>query len=538
MAVMAASDTLSPAAAKPLRDDRLSVLAHCARGGTISYGIPRKPAPQVRQEKLPPSEPESPLLAPALPPPEVTGDADFLEEGDELGAIEEPPPAKVMKPAYLGQYFGNCVARLDGSSERPPMGGKLQAGEPRAKSYAPVKTLGEGVAPCYTHLPKWSFGGGKNVVQGKSRSETLQNLPKSHSSASLASLKRPKGRSLARGFGSSGRSSLKLSDTPGPAAYNLHRLGDEVPVWASQARLPWGTRTGGRSKLLNATASDVGPGEYTAEHQLKTAAPSAKIGQKLQEAPDSRKDYPAAGHYPLGNTIGNAKPYKQGANPGTMGAGQRSKHQPTCSPGFMYDPRVEPTTHAQTWSQGERKSWLDADPDEPPGPGAYNIKDLSTDKRGGWSKDEKQFRKMEGMGPVDGPGPNEYSVPFERLGWGVKFRGRLAPPKEELKPAAADYYPIMDLVTHCTGVPKPLHRTTERRSIFDVSAGGHEGVAEALLKRALKSLEENGQGAAEPQKLSNKYESTTPSWSMPARRSEKVREASCDNMYGPWSSID
>ena len=31
---------------------------------------------------------------------------------------------------------------------------------------------------------------------------------------------------------------------------------------------------------------------------------------------------------------------------------------------------VEASSHAQTWAQGERKSWLDADPDEPPGPGA------------------------------------------------------------------------------------------------------------------------------------------------------------------------
>ena len=37
-------------------------------------------------------------------------------------------------------------------------------------------------------------------------------------------------------------------------------------------------------------------------------------------------------------------------------------------PGFVC-PVVNPSSHAQTWATGERKSWLDADPDEPPGPG-------------------------------------------------------------------------------------------------------------------------------------------------------------------------
>jgi len=40
------------------------------------------------------------------------------------------------------------------------LAGKLQSGEPRAKSYAPAKTLGEAVAPTYVHPPQWSFGGG------------------------------------------------------------------------------------------------------------------------------------------------------------------------------------------------------------------------------------------------------------------------------------------------------------------------------------------------------------------------------------------
>lgn len=40
-----------------------------------------------------------------------------------------------------------------------------------------------------------------------------------------------------------------------------------------------------------------------------------------------------------------------------------------CRDGFTAPRGVEPSSHAQTWAQGERKSWLDADPDDPPGPG-------------------------------------------------------------------------------------------------------------------------------------------------------------------------
>lgn len=41
-------------------------------------------------------------------------------------------------------------------------------------------------------------------------------------------------------------------------------------------------------------------------------------------------------------------------------------------PGFVC-PVVNPSSHAQTWATGERKSWLDADPDEPPGPGVISV---------------------------------------------------------------------------------------------------------------------------------------------------------------------
>ena len=44
---------------------------------------------------------------------------------------------------------------------------------------------------------------------------------------------------------------------------------------------------------------------------------------------------------------------------------------------------VDPSSHAQTWAQGERKSWLDADPDEPPGPGVSGSNHLPADSNFG-----------------------------------------------------------------------------------------------------------------------------------------------------------
>eukprot|EP00913_Durusdinium_trenchii_P014594 g13693.t1 len=298
-----------------------------------------------------------------------------------------------------------------------------------------------------------------------------------------ASLKRKPKRSLSRGFGSGRGTTRRPSVSPGPGSYDLVRVGDEVPQWSSRSLLPWGTRTGGRSQLVH-SASDVGPGEYTAEQGMELG-PTAKIGQKLQELPDSRINYPAPGHYPLGSTLCPKKPYKKGCpSPGIMGSGQRSTmSSKDDGPGFVYHPGVEPTTRAQFWSQGERKSW---------------------------PKDEKQFRKMDGLLPADVPGP-EYD-------------------EQKLSPDA--YHPSTELVTYCAGVPKPMHRTAERRSIFDVAAS-HEGAAEALFKRALKGLGEDAEAGK-----SEMYESSGPSWSLMPRRPPAKKEEGCTSMYGPWSSIN
>lgn len=168
-----------------------------------------------------------------------------------------------------------------------------------------------------------------------------------HASAVEASLRR-RPKSFTRGFGS-GRSRRPVNTVgcwhvggPGPRSLQgrapttssasatrpqrsvTEAVDLQVPVWAGSARLPWGTRTGGRSKLVH-TACEVGPGEYTAQHGFQPSGPSCKLGQRLQDrkvgsgclterwmAEDSRIDYPAPGHYPIKSTLDLQKAFKKG----------------------------------------------------------------------------------------------------------------------------------------------------------------------------------------------------------------------------------
>jgi len=510
-------------------------MAHCTRGGTISYGPARPPAAKVQAADVPGMEsaPDTPLMAPVQEPPqEEEGEA--LPEAEPVLALKVP----MQRPRYLGQYFGNSVARLDSSSERPGLAAPLPSGVPKAKAYTPAKTLGPNVTPAYHHPPKWSFGG------GKSRCDSAVPAMRARSTGSLASLgKRPgKRRGPGRGFGGAARGDLvgKGTITPGPAAYDLHRVCDKEPAWSSASRLPWGTRTGGRSNPT-LSVSEVGPGEFTADHGIPFG-PTAKIGQRLKDLPDSRKDYPAAGHYQLKPTVGrrfgrgsSADATGEGSGAAwSMGAGARSNlTQETCGPGFLYHPSVEPTSHGATWSQGERRSMFgDVDPDDPPGPGAYNLRrpyEAEDHPSTGWPREEG--RQLSGMLPSFVPAPNEYRVPTERLGKDIRLHGRIPAREKEAMPAPTDYRPSLALVKHSGGNPKPLHRTNPRKSPFDISVAGLEG--EAILKRALKSLEDRPSDDVALQ-----YYATTPSWSLRPRNDPKMPPAYCDQLYGPWSSID
>eukprot|EP00440_Ansanella_granifera_P013809 gb/GFBE01015006.1/.p1 GENE.gb/GFBE01015006.1/~~gb/GFBE01015006.1/.p1 ORF type:complete len:574 (+),score=76.34 gb/GFBE01015006.1/:1-1722(+) len=542
---------------------QLSVLSHCSKGPR--YGFGGAPRFKWMEERFKADQLKKSASSPALGGSggtamvEIAGPSHMMENEDAEVADapypEEPAeeeeeeqiqhavtvvsPKRDLEQTYpLGR---GCVPRFDGSLDRC-LSPRQHAGEPRPKSYGPAQTIGEGTAACFLHSPKYSFGGGKSRVADLE--EGAPKMVKAYSATGdLSSLKnrRSKRKNMSRGFGCAARLQVKggpfeMPISPGPAAYELAREGDKVPDWASSSRLPWGVRTGGRSSLKVPVASDVGPGEYTAEHPFKAAGPSPKIGQTFKGAPDSRKDYPAAGTYDIKSTVGSAVSY-------SVGPGQRAPlFRATCSPGPVYDPSlkgVSPDVHGASWGTSERVHFSDVlDPDEPPGPGAHNVRReyRASDKPStGLPRDEKQFRKMGGMGPLGVPAPDHYGpLPGKRLGKQIPI-GLPLEPHQELTPAGTDYDPKFVLTKPASKEPKPLCRTAPRKSIFDVSEGGSSGAAEALLKRALQQV-----AAPKPDKNeAPKFHSSTPSWSMSARRPQKSR-ADQDlgaTMYGAFSSI-
>jgi len=243
---------------------------------------------------------QSPLASPSSPLSDVGHEEATRNENeilaDEVEGAEDGKAALLMqssqtpKPSGYHQYFGDCVARIDGSTDRF-LAPREHAGEPRPESYSPAKTMGEGTSTRFHQMPMYSFGGGKSRMDFSD-----QKLAPSTMGGGLDSLKdrRSKRKKMSRGFGSAARLQVKggpleLPISPGPAAYELTREGDKVPDWASKSRLPWGVRTGGRTTLQVPVASDVGPGEYTANHPFQAAGPAPKIGNAFKELPDSRK---------------------------------------------------------------------------------------------------------------------------------------------------------------------------------------------------------------------------------------------------------
>mmetsp|Transcript_25359 Transcript_25359/g.45940 ORF Transcript_25359/g.45940 Transcript_25359/m.45940 type:complete len:585 (+) Transcript_25359:74-1828(+) len=474
--------------------------------------------------------------------------SDPFEEDDGV----QGDPAMVARMAHTdyGQYFGNCVTRFDGSSDRS-LPTREHAAEPRAKSYQPARTIGESTAPILHHAPLWSFGGGKSRMADLEQTDVpVREKPKPQTADSKRALsldnRKSKRKQMSRGFGSQvrcqvrgGPMEIQLRVTPGPANYNLAREGDKIPDWSASSRIPWGNRSATRPQMINYTASDVGPGEYTADHPFHVSRPTPKFGMAATDAPDSRKKYPGP-KYDLGTTMGEGLKYG-------MGPGQRTKlGGETPSPGPVYNPTlkgVDPNPRAAPWGSytSARAHPCDGvDPDDPPGPGTHNIGKVykATDKPStGLPRDEKQFRKIGGAGPEGLPSPGDYPLPQPRLGKPIALHLPIETPIR-ITPACTDYDPKIDYALFTKAPePRPLHRTAPRKSIFDMSSGGSAGAAELLLQRALKAT-----GGAGPKKEEEKpFGASSPKYSLAARRYTKNPmddpKNQCQTMYGQVSSM-
>jgi len=485
--------------------------------------------------------------------PEVSAVAveEEQQDAEDEGDFDVMP--RMAQTAY-GQYFGDCVARFDGSNDRfKPL--REHAAEPRAKSYQPARTIGESTAPSLHHAPLWSFGGGKSRMADMEQEDVplevdTQRSRTAHAESKRAlslSLRKPKRKNMCRGFGSQvrcqvrgGAMEIQLRPSPGPAAYQLQREGDPTPDWSASSRIPWGHRSATRSQMINVTASDVGPGEYTADHPFQASSPTPKFGQTASDLLDPRRKFPGP-KYDLGTTMGTGLQF-------SMGPGQRTKlGGETVSPGPVYNPTLKgviANPRAAPWGSytSERAHPCDGvDPDEPPGPGAHNIAKVykATDKPStGLPRDEKQFRKIGGRGPEGFPSPGDYPLPQHRLGKPIGLHLPLEPLQGLQVPACTDYDPKLDFAYTKAPEPKPLHRTAPRKSIFDMSSGGSAGAAELLLQRALKAT-----GNAGPKKEEEMptFGAGSLKYSMYPKRPTKNPmddpTNQCKTLYGPVSSM-
>eukprot|EP00930_Biecheleria_cincta_P039392 TRINITY_DN27090_c0_g1_i1.p1 TRINITY_DN27090_c0_g1~~TRINITY_DN27090_c0_g1_i1.p1 ORF type:complete len:583 (-),score=71.20 TRINITY_DN27090_c0_g1_i1:113-1861(-) len=548
----------------------LSVLSHCSKGPKWGFGgAPRfkwmedkHNAEKLKKSTSSPAlvdgnaaKTKAEIVAQTLtaepenseekPGQSLDANVDAEENEDEAGILPDIATLTPKRKKTQDFKIGCGVPRLEGSKDRF-LDPREHAKSPRAKSYGPAQTIAEGTAPCFPHSPKFSFGGGNSRAPDSEPAIQPTVKPRNESNGATAALanRRSKRKVMCRGFGSAPRCQVKggpmeLPISPGPAVYDLTRECDKVPEWSSKSRIPWGHRTGSRSTLINPTASDAGPGEYTADHPFQSSAPPPKILHVFKGIPDSRRDYPAAGTYEVRKDIGADKKFQY-----SFGTGSRpNMFKGTCSPGHVYDPTlkgVDPEPRSASWGTAERRHISDTvDPDEPPGPGAHTIRReyKATDKpSAGLPRDEKQFRKMGGMGPLGFPGPGDYAIPSDRLGKPV---GLHLPLKEyrENYPAGTDYDPSFALTNPTPLEPRPMHRTAPRKSPFDVAESGSSGAAEALLKRALAQV---GGDAVKPDKdAMPKFASSTPKWSFSPKRPPKnnVERDHGKTMYGSPSSF-
>lgn len=462
---------------------------------------------------------------------------DVLEEGDDMEEnwiIESASSSPQKRPVHLMAQtaIGGFVARLDTTEVRCGED-QLHAGNPKAKCYPAARTIGEGTAPIYHHAPLFSFRGGKSRLDGlqKTDLQRSRSLTLSTGFSDQALRRRSRRKKLSRGFGSEVRFSpnggvFSMPTSPGPAAYSVPRAMDKLPEWSTESRIPWGIRTGERAPLLNPTATDAGPGEHSADHPFQAAGPSPKIGHTLQELTDTRKGYPAPGHYAVETSIGTGPSF-------SIGSGSRSdtfKADPSMPCPGSYNPNPELFREKRTtaFSKSLRTHFSECiDPDDPPGPGAHNIRKEPPLRSTAWPKDEK-LKEVPGQGPKDRPGPGAYDVADTKTsGW--TLAPRLPAPKIKTLPSPTDYDPSFELTLQASPSVGAPSRTAPRKSIFETGSVT-EASSAALLKKALAS---NGPVQEAPVV----YQSTTPSWSLGARRSPKLAKTHSAGFVGSYSSF-
>jgi len=208
---------------------------------------------------------------------------------------------------------------------------------------------------------------------------------------------------------------MELPESPGPAAYEVARGMDLLPQWAPDTVVPYGKRTGQRPPCRNPTASNVGPGEYTAHHTMQPYKPAPLFGHPLRTF--MKDATPAPGDYVRSTSVGKDS-CGQGFFP-QPGYSMTSRPEPLKSdekpgPG-TYDPdhtAVVAESYCATFGRSERVHESDLiDPDEPPGPGAHKVRQdpKASDKPSVGLPLAQRIKQSEKQTPGSGtPGPGMY----------------------------------------------------------------------------------------------------------------------------------
>lgn len=425
--------------------------------------------------------PASSLAGEAISDTECEPSRDAVAEVSRVGQLSRAT-------TWSGPWsVGSGFHRLDTSTDRflePPE----RAANPRPKQYDPCTSIGDGVSVSYQHTPKYSFGGGKSrlgdmekekrilAVQKETRSgdqkkNALQALIGQQERSVVKQLEdfKKEHQRCSNGFGTAQRlryrgGPMEMPESPGPAAYELARGMDLLPQWSPDTIVPYGKRTGQRPPCRNYTASNVGPGEYTAHHTMQAYKSSPLFGHPLRT---HEKDLtPAPGQYEQGTSVGQdtcgSGFFPQ---PGYSMMARRDPLKADDKPGpGTYDPDltgVVAETYCATFGRAARTHESDMiDPDEPPGPGAHRVRvDPKASDKPSVGMPRAPRMKKTVSSCVPGPGNYPTKSTFSTRSVGVALP---LPKPQKWTPGPFEYSPNVDLTRETPFAWASPARTSKR----------------------------------------------------------------------------
>lgn len=478
-------------------------------------------------------------------------------------SVEEPPSdagstlegvSSMHNITSRGTWSGSW--RMDGSVE-PHLDKWQKARYPETKYYDASITMGAGTAPTIEHAPHFTFGGGPSRMKDfEKREEQLSRL-RSDSKARVSNAhalemanKAVKAqewqaweeeaerlghgrRTLSRTFGTEKRlrhrsGALDLPVSPGPAAYSVPRDHSPAKPWQVKSAMPWGIRSENRPS--HKIQTDIGPGEYCADHPFEAAKGAPILGHPLQEVvPTSGIGAgPTPEAYTLPSTLG-------GPQIG-IGRGKRPKEAAERSPGpARYDQDYKPLQpRAANYSVGRqlRLHWVDMldEDDLVPGPGAHDVVQEPGTKvpsASGFKHTDAKCKTIHGMGPVGYPHA-EYEVREGPSTLRAKSLGGSQPRRIRESPGPGEYDHEDDAIRPAAPLWGSPQRTGPKSKLFDAKEDPSAAKGQEWAKSAQKKTSDTA------------WRPSGPKYSMPGRGSapgfSRAPELGA-TMYGAVSSM-